>query len=59
MKMNEMRGVFIEFPDGLDRFKYLIQGPRLKDEFWIMCRKIHDSFKIDGPDAFPTTKLKA
>ena len=59
VKMNEMRGIFIEFPDSSNRFEYLIQRPRLKYEFWIMCRKVHDSSKMNGLDAFPTTKLKA
>ena len=59
VKINEMRGSIYRIPDGSDRFEYLIQMPILKDEFWIMCREVLDSSKMNGPDAFPTIKLKA
>ena len=59
VEMRELGGVFIEIPDGSDQFEYLIRRLILKYEFWIMCRKVHDSSKMNGPDAFPTTKLNA
>ncbi|BFG20599.1 hypothetical protein CerSpe_068730 [Prunus speciosa] len=40
--------VFIEFPNGLDRFEYLIQRLRSKDEFSTKCGEIHYSFKMHG-----------
>lgn len=51
--------VFIEFPNGLDRFEYLIQSLRSKDEFSTKCGEVHCSFKMDDQDTFPTTNPKA
>lgn len=50
--------------DGSDQFKYLIWRLRLKDEFFFIifftkCREEHDSFKMDGADAFLTINPKA